>query len=56
MAERCCFVYLGRGERRPAEVIEALAPVWTAALYPGVIPAGELSPRTLERVDPEPGD
>ena len=45
MAERCCYVYLGRGERRPKQLIDALAPVWTAALYPGVIPAGQLSPR-----------
>jgi AcrR family transcriptional regulator len=45
MAERCCYIYLGRGERRPAELVKALSPVWTAALYPGVIPAGQLSPR-----------
>ena len=45
MAERCCYIYLGRGERKPAAVVDALAPVWTAALYPGVIPAGQLSPR-----------
>jgi TetR/AcrR family transcriptional regulator, ethionamide resistance regulator len=45
MAERCCYVYLGRGERTPKQVVEALAPVWVAALYPGVIPAGQLSPR-----------
>jgi AcrR family transcriptional regulator len=45
MAERCCYIYLGRGERKPKAVIDALAPVWTAALYPGVIPAGQLSPR-----------
>lgn len=45
MAERCCYMYLGRGDRTPKAVIEALAPVWTAALYPGVIPAGQLSPR-----------
>jgi TetR/AcrR family transcriptional regulator, ethionamide resistance regulator len=45
MAERCCYIYLGRGDRTPKAVIEALAPVWTAALYPGVIPAGQLSPR-----------
>jgi TetR/AcrR family transcriptional regulator, ethionamide resistance regulator len=45
MAERCCYIYLGRGERRPKQVIDALVPVWTAALYPGVIPAGQLSPR-----------
>jgi len=45
MAERCCYIYLGRGERKPKQVVDALAPVWTAALYPGVIPAGQLSPR-----------
>jgi AcrR family transcriptional regulator len=45
MAERCCYMYLGRGERKPKAVVEGLAPVWTAALYPGVIPAGQLSPR-----------
>jgi AcrR family transcriptional regulator len=47
MAERCCYIYLGRRERKPKEVVEALAPVWTAALYPGVIPAGQLSPRPV---------
>jgi TetR/AcrR family transcriptional regulator, ethionamide resistance regulator len=45
MAERCCYVYLGRRERKPAEVVEGIVPVWTAALYPGVIPAGQLAPR-----------
>ena len=45
MAERCCYIYLARGERSPAQVLEALAPVWTAALYPGVIPAEELRAR-----------
>ena len=45
MTERSCDVYLGRGERIPVQVIDALAPVWIAALYPGVIPAGQLSPR-----------
>jgi AcrR family transcriptional regulator len=45
MAERCCYMYLGRGERTPKSVVEGLTPVWTAALYPGVIPAGRLSPR-----------
>jgi AcrR family transcriptional regulator len=45
MAERCCYMYLGRGERTPKQVIQALVPVWVAALYPGVIPAGQLSPR-----------
>jgi AcrR family transcriptional regulator len=45
MAERCCYMYLGRGERTPKQVVQALVPVWVAALYPGVIPAGQLSPR-----------
>jgi TetR/AcrR family transcriptional regulator, ethionamide resistance regulator len=45
MAERCCYIYLGRGERTPKEVVRALMPVWVAALYPGLIPAGQLSPR-----------
>lgn len=46
MAERCCYVYLGRGERTPKHLVDGLAPVWTAALYPGVIPAGQPSPRS----------
>jgi AcrR family transcriptional regulator len=45
MAERCCYMYLGRGERTPKQVVQGLVPVWVAALYPGVIPAGQLSPR-----------
>jgi TetR/AcrR family transcriptional regulator, ethionamide resistance regulator len=45
MAERCCYMYLGWGERTPKQVVRALMPVWVAALYPGVIPAGQLSPR-----------
>jgi hypothetical protein len=45
MAERCCHTYLGRRERSPDQAVEGLAPVWTAALYPGVISAGRLSPR-----------
>jgi TetR/AcrR family transcriptional regulator, ethionamide resistance regulator len=45
MAERCCYVYLGRGKRTSKQVVEALVPVWVAALYPGVISAGQLSPR-----------
>ena len=49
MNERMSYIYLGRGERRPEELVEAMAPVWTAALYPGVIPAGELRP------EPPPG-
>ena len=48
MNERCSYIYLGRGERTPAEVVAAMAPVWTAALYPGVIPAAQLRPATVE--------
>lgn len=47
MSERCSYIYLGRGERTPADVVEAMAPVWTAALYPGVIPADRLRPETI---------
>jgi AcrR family transcriptional regulator len=45
MAERCCYMYLGLGERTSRQVVDGLVPVWVAALYPGVIPAGQLSPR-----------
>jgi AcrR family transcriptional regulator len=45
MVERSCYIHLGREERKPAEVVRALAPVWTAALYPGVIPADQLRPK-----------
>lgn len=31
-AERYCYAYLGRRERSPDQVVEGLAPVWTAAL------------------------
>lgn len=44
MAERCNYIYLGRAERTPEQVVGAVAPVWTAALYPGVIPADEFRP------------
>ena len=53
MAERCCYVYLvrpgsaagdGARGRSPEEVVEQIASVWTAALFPGVIPAAELRP------------
>jgi AcrR family transcriptional regulator len=49
MTERSCYVYLGRGERSADQVVAALAPVWTAALYPGVIPAEELRPGTSDQ-------
>jgi AcrR family transcriptional regulator len=45
MVERCCHVYLGRGgERSAEEIVEQVAAVWAAALYPGVTPARELRP------------
>jgi TetR/AcrR family transcriptional regulator, ethionamide resistance regulator len=44
MIDRCCYIYLARDERKPAQVVDAIAPVWTAALYPGVIPAQQLRP------------
>jgi TetR/AcrR family transcriptional regulator, ethionamide resistance regulator len=47
MNERVSYIYLGRGERRPEEAVEAMAPVWAAALYPGVIPAEQLRPASL---------
>lgn len=34
MTERCCYIHLAGGERTGEEVVEALAPVWSAALYP----------------------
>lgn len=44
MCERCAYIYLARGDRGPEDLVEAMAPVWTAALYPGVIPAEQLRP------------
>jgi AcrR family transcriptional regulator len=44
MVERCCYIHLARAERKPGEVVRALAPVWTAALYPGVVPTEQLRP------------
>lgn len=35
MAERCCYVYLARGERSPSELVRSLGATWAAALYPG---------------------
>lgn len=52
MIERCCYVYLARGERSPRELVDDLAPVWTAALYPGVIPAEQLSPGAVAAEEP----
>lgn len=34
MAERCCYIYLARGERSPHELVGSLGAIWTAALYP----------------------
>jgi AcrR family transcriptional regulator len=44
MCERCAYIYLARGDRGPEDLVQAMAPVWTAALYPGVIPAEQLRP------------
>ena len=44
MNERYSYIYLGRDRRSTADAVEALVPVWTAALYPGVIPAEQLRP------------
>ena len=46
MVERCCYVYLSAGERPPERLVADVAPVWIAALYPGVIPADLISPRS----------
>lgn len=56
MAERCAYIYLARGERTPEEVVAAMAPVWTAALYPGVIPADELRPGARGELWVDPPD
>jgi AcrR family transcriptional regulator len=55
MVERTSYIYLARGERSPGEVVATLAPVWTAALYPGVIPADELRPQTVGEAQPPRG-
>ena len=34
MVERSCYIHLARADRKPGEVVRAIAPVWTAALYP----------------------
>jgi AcrR family transcriptional regulator len=44
MVERYCNIYLGGGERTAEGVVAAQVPVWTAALYPGVVPADQLRP------------
>lgn len=33
MAERCCYIYLARGDRDDASVTRSLTAVWIAALY-----------------------
>jgi AcrR family transcriptional regulator len=38
-AERACYAGLARGRRTPAELTDALAAVWTAALYPDDVAA-----------------
>ena len=43
MNERCSYIYLARGDRTPQELVAAMAPVWTAALYPGLNPGGAAS-------------
>ncbi len=41
MMERCCYMYIARGERSARELIDSLTAVWAAALYPGLeAPAG----------------
>jgi TetR/AcrR family transcriptional regulator, ethionamide resistance regulator len=35
MAERCCYIYLARGERSAPELVASLSATWIAALYPG---------------------
>lgn len=47
MCERCCYIQIARDDREPRAVVDAIAPVWTAALYPGVIPAAQLRPGTV---------
>jgi AcrR family transcriptional regulator len=47
MVERSCYIQIARGGGRPQDVVDAIVPVWTAALYPGVIPAAQLRPRTV---------
>jgi AcrR family transcriptional regulator len=37
MVERCCYVYLARGERSVPELVEALTATWCAALYPAAL-------------------
>lgn len=56
MTERCCYLQLGRGDRGAEHLVAAQAPVWTAALYPGVIPADQLRPGTVGPGDPWGGE
>jgi TetR/AcrR family transcriptional regulator, ethionamide resistance regulator len=47
MVERTSYIYLARSDRGPEQVVATMAPVWTAALYPGVIPATDFRPGTV---------
>lgn len=47
MAERLLSLHPAPGERSPDEAVDAIAGVWTAALYPGIIPADEFRPGPL---------
>lgn len=53
MTERCCFVYLPEGGsedgRSPRKLVADMAPVWVAALYPGVIPATLITPGSSDQ-------
>ncbi len=47
MMERCCYVYLARGEGSARELVDSLTSVWVAALYPetDAAPARAEAPR-----------
>ena len=53
MVERCCYVYLPEGGseqgRSPEQLVAGIAPVWVAALYPGVIPATSITPGSSDQ-------
>ncbi len=53
MVERCCYIYLARGDRTPESLVDETAPVWVAALYPGVVPAEQLRPDFDEAKEPD---
>ena len=52
MTERCCYEHLGRGDRSAEELAAVQAPIWMAALYPGVIPSDQLRPGSPESGGP----